>query len=542
MAQTTLVPSDRFYQSSLDRYRILNGYNIEGYHSNFQPINRKMAVVLIDSLDSALLQRQTDKILIEYLRNDNWNLTESENESQRPILKHFYKNKTDFYHIDQKEFMIRVNPVMHFSVGKELNSDLPLFINTRAIEVRGSIDNKVGFYSYLSENQVRFPQYVNDYRQQFGVLPGEGFHKGFKENGYDFFNVRGYIDFSATKHINIQFGHDRFRIGQGIRSVLLSDNVPPYLFMKIQTNIWKFNYTNLFTQFVQENKLVPAGLNGQGKYPEKHMSLHHLSLNLGKKFNLGFFETIMYGANDGGTGTLEAKYLNPIIFYRAVEHQNGSADNVQVGMDAEWLITKGVSLYGQFLLDEFLLEYLKDQSGWWGNKYGALVGLKYFNLLNINQLDLTIEGSLVRPYAYSHYTLYGSYSHFQQPLAHIRGSNFREAIVDLKYQPFSRFFIKSRLILGEYGSDETTLTNWGGNILKSYVTREQEFDNKIGQGVNNKSTFFTLGTSYMLKQNLFFDARYIYRNVNSEDPTLTTKTSIFSASIRLNIAEREQEF
>ena len=50
------------------------------------------------------------------------------------------------------------------------------------------------------------------------------------------------------EHINFQFGHDRQFIGDGYRSMLMSDFSPPALFLKINTNVWRLNYTNLFTQ------------------------------------------------------------------------------------------------------------------------------------------------------------------------------------------------------------------------------------------------------------------------------------------------------
>ncbi len=43
---------------------------------------------------------------------------------------------------------------------------------------------------------------------------------------YDFLQARGYITFEATRHFNLQFGHDRFFVGNGQRSFIFSDNGP----------------------------------------------------------------------------------------------------------------------------------------------------------------------------------------------------------------------------------------------------------------------------------------------------------------------------
>ena len=539
--QETNINNDPFYQWSLDRYRLIQGSNAENYHPGFQPISRKMAAELLVSIDSKALSSR-DKVLVDYLKNDNWNLIDSTNNNGRGYLNQFYFKKSDLYAVQNEDFLLRINPAFEFSYGMESGQDLPLFINTRAAEIRGMIDGKVGFYSSIKENQVRFPTYVKQYVSQYGVVPGQGFWKSFKEGGYDYFTVDGYIDFNATKSINLQFGHDQFKIGQGIRSVLLSDQAPEYLFLKVQTRVWKANYTNLFAELVQDKVLVPPGLNGAGKYPQKYLSLHHLSLNLGKRLNIGFFESVMYGANDGGTGKLDVKYLNPIIFYRAVEHQNGSADNVQVGLDFEWMPFSGVAAYGQFALDEFKLADIREGNGWWGNKFALLGGLKYINAFKIDQLDIHLEHSRVRPYTFSHYSPYGSYSHFRQPLAHIRGANFKETLLDIRYQPFPKMFLKIRGMYAQYGADPDALTNWGGNILKNYTTRVQEYENEIGQGVGVDEIFIQSKLSYMLKQGLFVDLTHIYRDTQSSAPQFVQSNHIIQGSLRLNLRATDHSF
>lgn len=58
----------------------------------------------------------------------------------------------------------------------------------------------------------------------------------------------------------------------------------------------------------------------------------------------------------------ELQYLNPVILYRAVEHFLDSPDNVILGTNVKWNPIKGISLYGQFVMDEFKLSEVKKQS------------------------------------------------------------------------------------------------------------------------------------------------------------------------------------
>lgn len=376
------------------------------------------------------------------------------------------------------------------------------------------------------------------------VIPHEGFWKEFKEGkGVDFFQARGYITFEATKHINLQFGHDRFFIGNGYRSLIFSDFSPPAWFIKGNVKVWKLNYMFLLNQMTADVTGNLGGLkSASGGYPNKFTALHHLSINIGKKFNLGVFEVVAFSPGDStGTDHFRLDYLNPVIFYRAIEQQNGSSDNVLLGMDFKWNAARKISFYGQFMLDEFVLDHIKEGDGWWGNKFGIQAGAKYIDAFGVSNLDLQGEVNLVRPYTYSHNTDYGNYSSYRQPIAHPLGSNFKELVGILRYQPLPRLNVVGKLTLIKTGRDSTGV-NWGGDILKSNSTREQEYGNTIGQGISNEIFLGSFTASWQLKHNLFIDANIVVRKSESALPLYDNNTAISSLALRWNIARRLYEF
>ena len=287
------------------------------------------------------------------------------------------------------------------------------------------------------------------------------------------------------------------------------------------------------------NRMVAdvQGLYSSGKYPDKFVALHHLSINIGKKWNIGIFESVVFTDST----SFEWSYLNPIIFYRAIEQQFGSSDNVILGMDFKWNALKGVSVYGQFVLDEFLLDNLKEGNGWWANKYGIQAGVKYFNALGVSNLDLQAETNIVRPYTYSHNTSHGNYSGYLQPIAHPLGANFKEFIGIVRYQPVPRLNLTGKIDMMQVGRD-TTDVNWGSDILKDNVTREQDFENTISQGVRNDILFATFTASWQLKHNIFIDVSVVFRQSESPVPVYNTNTSVTSLALRWNIAQRLYEF
>jgi hypothetical protein len=210
-------------------------------------------------------------------------------------------------------------------------------------------------------------------------------------------------------------------------------------------------------------------------------------------------------------------------------------------MDFKWNITQGVSAYGQLVLDEFVLENIKEGNGWWANKYAIQGGIKYFNALGIDNLDLQAEVNIVRPYTYSHNTEYGNYSNYMQPIAHPVGANIKELIGILRYQPVPRLNLTGKAMLIQVGRDVPD-EDWGSDILKPYTDREQDYDNTIGQGVANDILYGTFTASWQLKHNLFIDATCVLRKSESPEPVYNNNSTITSVALRWNIAQRLYEF
>ena len=542
-SQSANIPLNREYYHLIDRYEIQSGKFSQDFHSNVKPLQRHHVAGFIDSLynDDYFLNQLSgrDKFNLQYLANDNWEWSQNDdNDSRKPFLKHIFKKKSDFLNVDEGDFDLHVNPVIYFSGGKESDSDVTTYINTRGIDVRGSISKRLGFYSFLSTTQAVYPNYVREWTARNGVVPNEGFWKDFKENGVDYFTASGYISFELVKkYVNAQFGYDKSFIGSGHRSFILSDFSPGYTFLRFNTKIWRINYTNLFAQAIADQAYNPTGSIAT-KYPKKFMASHHLSINITDNFNIGLFESVVIGDS---TERFNVSYLNPIIFYRALEHQGGSSENVIVGMDAKWNIGHSVSLYSQMVLDEFYLKEIKAGNGWWANKFGGQLGLKYINIFGISNMDVQLEYNVARPYMHAHKDTYTNYAHYRQPLGHTLGGNFHEVVGILRYQPINRLFITAQLNLADYG-DDTEETNWGKDVMLSYNSREQEYDNKIGQGVATTLLYGDVTISYMWKHNLFFDLRGVLRDLNSEIDERDRKTTYFSGSMRWNISKKMHDF
>ncbi|HXB38902.1 MAG TPA: hypothetical protein VNZ49_00075 [Bacteroidia bacterium] len=551
IAQSVYAPLNSDYSYLLDRYEIKSNNNAGNrIFSSVKPCLRKDIAQLADTLlqDSSALFSRVDKFNLQYLQNDNWDYSKSERagNTEKRFLKIFYEKRNALYQFRNKDFEVQFNPVVYASYGKEQGSSNTEYVNTRGIELRGAINKKIGFYTFMTDNQAVFPLYVQTKIDSLQAVPGEGFWKTFKKDGVDFFTAKGYFTFNICKSINVQFGHDKNFIGNGYRSLFLSDFSSNYLFLKINTNVWKFQYTNIFA------KLNPFNGNDNALYhPNKYMALHYLSLNLTKKFTIGLFESITFGNTDSVQNRrFELNYLNPVIFYKSIEDNSGSPDKAHVGFDLKWNFLKHFSFYSQLFIDEFIFEEaVTKNKGWWGNKQALQVGLKYIDVFGVRNLDIQLEVNAVRPYTYTHfsfskytnYSNFTNYTNYQQPLAHPLGANFYEYIGILRYQPFKRISLTAKMFYTVIGLDDPG-KNWGSNIFLDYTTRQKEYGNALAQGIKTNIIYTDFTVSCHMKHNLFLDFKVIIRKQISESVLLNNNTNFLSAAFRWNIPQRMNEY
>lgn len=529
-----------------DDYRMIQRLEIRSkrfspfFHSTVAPYARREVALFADSF---VLQGTPitfkDFRYLETLQVDNPEWSHSQAGKRRPFLWLFYPQRSAFlYHAD-KDFAIRVNPVLFLQYGRDLERSETVYQNTRGVEAHGHIGKRVGFYTYLTENQVRAPYYMRQWTDSSGVYPSAGLTKKFKTSGYDFLQARGYITFSPVKDvIRVQFGHDRNFIGDGYRSFILSDFGKEYLFLKLNTKVWRLNYQNLFAEMVDRRLDVDA----EG-VKKKYIAMHHLSINILKNLNVGVFETIVFDRTDstGRNTGFEANYLNPVIFYRSVEHGLNSRDNAIMGVNAKWNFLRHFQLYGQFTLDEFRLDEYRNNRGWWANKYAMQAGIKVIDPI-VQNMELQYEFNTVRPYTFMHFKTSQNYTHFNTPLGHPLGANFNEHVFLLSYRPTERISVNLTYINYAKGLDNDT-SNWGGDIVnKDYQEHEREYGNVTGQGENTVVRIFEARVSYRFAHRMYAEASWLYRDSKSSLAAYTHRSSVLNIGLRINMARPRNLF
>lgn len=546
-----LLPLAAFSQSSyllngskdyilLDRLEIKSGLPNLNF-STIKPYNRRLVtkdVELIDSLhntgDSSAIQlTDVDKYNIEHflMNNSEWATPRESFISKKPVLKELYKTKGNLYEVNTKDFFLAVNPLFTGQVGYDRsNVSQSTYYNSRGISARGIIGGRIGFSSYFTENQERDPLYVQQFIASHSAVPGMGYYKPFKKNGVDYFDVRGSISFNVAKYVDVQLGYDKNFIGTGYRSLFLSDFSNNAAFLKFNTRIWKFNYENLFMELVPQYHQTNVVL------PRKYFRMNHLSVNATKWLNIGLFDAVMFGRKDH----FDFLYLVPVLFLRPAEQMAGSPDNAFLGFDAKANIRKTVQVYGQLLFDEFKLSEITKNTGWWANKYGYQLGIKYIDAFDIKNLDLQLEDNRVRPFTYSHFDSTANYTHYNQPFAHPLGANFQEWIAIAKYQPLKKLYLQTKLIHFYQGLDSGG-KNMGSNPFLLYTTRSREYGYTVGGGNKATCTNMTFLASYELRENLFIEG-FAQRRTYKTALGAVQNSTLLSLGLRWNMARRDFDF
>ncbi len=541
-SQSTYLSQDAKENILLDRLEILAQKDSILNFSKTRPFNRIQSV-------SAVISYKSNHPGVNFSRTDEFNLNrfyinqieylskdmQSAIQSRKPVAKVFYKTPANLYEVHVRDFDLVINPVIQVQYMKEQDNSERLFLNARGVSIRGRIADRIGFAASIIDNQERDPMYVQSWEAKYKSVPGAGYYKSFKGTGYDYFDARGYFTFRMAKYIDVAFGYDRNFIGNGYRSLFLSDFSNNTLFLKLNTRIWKINYQNLFMELQQTEPRGPDRL-----LRKKYAAFHHLDVNVTKNLNIGLFEGVIFGRSNH----FEFGYLNPVIFYRSAEQQNGSFDNAVAGIDFKWNTLKQVQFYGQFLLDEFNLQQIRKYDGWWANKWGLQLGAKYINAFGIQNLDLQLEHNRVRPFTYSHRDSVANYTHYNQPLAHPLGANFSELIAVARYQPVPRWTIIARLMHWKQGLD-TGSRSFGSNIFlpNGPPYRQGDYGYDLVSGIGSTTTLTSLALSYELKENFFIETSIIYRKTDvPASGSLSGNTTIFSAGIRWNMHLRKFEF
>jgi hypothetical protein len=439
-----------------------------------------------------------------------------------------------------EDFAVYVDPLFDFSYGRSKEGGTANYLNTRGGMVRGRIGSHIWFQSTFLENQAHFPDYLSTFVKANKVIPGQGQARSFESSSFDFANATGLLSWAPSKFFNVAMGQGKNFIGDGYRSLLLSDNSFNYPYLRLTTNFWKVQYTTLFTSFIdlRSQHSYAAG------YKKKYGAFHYLSFFMGEKTELSLFDGVIWQRDDStGYRGFDVNYMNPVIFYHPVQFSLGSPDNSILGLNFRYNPSKHLSLYTQWVLDDFDVSKSKKGKGFILDKYGFQGGFKYFDLFGVKNLYLQSEYNQVQPYVYAHHVPAQNYSHYNQSLTHPLGANFRESVSFLTYR-MKDFLIEYQFNYAVSGVD-TSGTDWGNDIFISDRLAQRgpaSYGNYCGQGVKRTLVYQSLTLSWLLNPRTNLEIYASITDRSTQQLKTNTHDQWITAGIRTNLFNHYYDF
>jgi hypothetical protein len=505
-AQVQHLPySYQFYQKLNDSvYSTRNRF-----HSSIKPYR----------IDDSTLFPKYDKLMYQYT-----DTTEHHTWVHRKL---FNEHLIEINHPDYTFFADYLPDLV---IGRDLSNSRTTWINTRGFQLGGTVGKKFYFYTSGFENQAAFPNYLNTYINQTGMVPGQAYDRNVANGSFgrtkDWSYVTALLSYTPTKYLNIAAGHDKNFIGDGYRSMLLSDFSSPYTFLKLTASLGNVNYMVMWS-YMQDPSAQKFSIETGNR--KKWGVFHYLDWSVTNRLSLGFFDAIIWADADdkGYKRGFDFTYGNPVIFLRPLEASNGSPDNALIGFNGKYKITDHLTAYGQFALDEFEAKNFLSGKGSSRNKSSWQLGVRGADLFNVKRLNYLLEYNSARPYTYSQTSSILNYAQQNEPLAHPWGANFKEVVGILNYS-YKRFDFSGQFNYGKYGMDVNG-QNWGKNVFLDYRTQARYtgvFDpnlfnnayatngNYIGQGLSTNLYYSEAKVAYLLnpKYNLRIELGGVYRH------------------------------
>ena len=441
----------------------------------------------------------------------------------------FYKKLFNEHLIDykSKNSTFYADLLPDFGIGRDFSNHQTTSTTSLGLQIGGAIGNKFYYNVAGYENSAVLPEYISTYINQVGIVPGQAYAKTYNTYGYDWQYITAIASFTPNKYLNITAGRDKTFVGDGYRSLFLSDYASPYPFLKLTADLGHVKYMVMWAYF---NDPIDLDMNGNDR--KKWGVFHYLDWNITKRLSFGFYDSVIWYDRDdeGHYRGFDVTYINPLIFLRPVEASNGSPDNALIGFSGKYKITDGITAYGQFMLDEFQAKQFFSDGGSSRNKYGYQIGFRGANIFGVKGLNYLVETNYIKPYTYSERGPIINYAENGEPLAHPWGANLREAVGLLNYS-YKRFDFSGEIDYGRYGLDVNG-QDYGKDPFQDYTNPVKMEGNYVGQGLTTNMIFAEGKVAYLLnpKYNLRLELSALVRD--EKNTQFNDKTSLITVGLR----------
>jgi len=374
---------------------------------------------------------------------------------EKDTSKYYYKFTTllwrdNLVKVSDKDFSFTVDPLFDFGLTMDLADTsayadtVRLWNNSRGLRIEASIGKVVAFQTQVIESQSYFPSYLKAFADSTGIVPGLGRWKRFRTSGFDYGVSSSVLTVVPANWLNVQLGYGKNFVGNGYRSMLLSDGAFNYPFLKATCYFAKdrLQYTAMVAQ-LQSLERLPLGEVPESLFKKKSASFYYLSWTPVPSIEVGVFESVVWQFWDStGVQPMDPLMLVPVLGAGSAVNGLDGANNAMAGLNARVRLHKGLSLYGQVAVDGSSAEAMAYQAG-----------AVFLDCL-IPRLDVLVEWNYAGKDMYRSAIPLQSYTQFNQPLGSVAGPCSREWVAKMNFA-HKRFITQLKFNRILRGSDPT---------------------------------------------------------------------------------------
>lgn len=434
--------------------------------------------------------------------------------------------------VSGKDFHFTIDPAIDFSMGRNLSDTIlrNLFQNTRGFHVEGDFFKNFSFSTTLYENQARFNNYESAYYSSVGelyprpdstyltqnaVVPGGGRTKPFKGDAFDYSSAVGYFVYAPIKNIAVTVGNNMQFVGDGYRSLLLSDNSFNAPYFRVDWALHpKFNFTYLRSRQLNLMRR-PASGSVEAYYEAKGYSVNYFTYKPNEKISLSFFESGNWNRGDSITSrSANPMFYNPLPFLSGLVLKNKNEVVSLLGLNLSYQLAQNHRLYGQFALNDYDARKTAFQLGYRGYDYSG-----------VGDFMLQVEYNYVANATYETRNRRLNNIQYNLPVAHVKGNGFQEFLVRTNYE-LKRVYIDLTMVY--YLTDNYSATA----LLSIYDVMPRSSNAIFYENLE-------VGYRFNRKMNLMLFGSWTYR---TETNTSFLGTNSFSFGLKTGLRNNYKDF
>lgn len=422
--------------------------------------------------------------------------------------------KKHLFEITGKDFRVDISPLLDLSMGSDLNdaNERRLFQNTRGALIEVDLFNNFSFSTAVYENQARFSHYENRYyisagelypkasggyqnNAKHGVIPGSARTKPFKGDGFDYAYAIGSMSYLPFKSLRLTAGNNQQFIGDGHRSLLLSDNAVAAPYFRIDWTI-----SSSFRMTYHRSRLLNllrrgASSSAEVYYESKGYSCNYYTYMPNKKINISLFEGGIWNRGDSLSSSFSHPlFYNPIPILSGLLLKNKNEVANVLGLNVGAAISTNHRFYGQLAINDLTFD-----------RVGVQFGYRGFDFFDLQDFSFQLEWNHVPNGLYENVNPRLNYVQYNLPLAHSKGNGFDEILLRCNYM-YKRFYV-------DFSTSLFLTKNYNQSSLLPIIQTSSVSNNTI---TNTKAEF---GYRFNRKINLTLFGAFIYRTEISSNYT-----------------------